>query len=271
MRTNLTGKILSSRKPPQLATWLLTLFLSPAHDSLIGDMEEEFCDNVKAEKYLKAALIYNLQTIKLIPILVVNAFFWSFIMLKNYLTITFRTLRKYKTFSFLNILGLSIGMPVCLLIILLNREQSKMDRFHENKDRIYRIITTATNHSTGQTHDLASSPALVGQTLQAEYHGVKDVVRLARFYAEPKYEDKILPLGGFYVDDSFFKVFNFQLSKGDPETVLTEPFSMVVSNETANRFFGNDDPVGKILSLPFGDFRITGLLTDLPEGEWDAF
>lgn len=188
-------------------------------------------------------------------------------MLKNYLTVTLRTLLKYKSFSLINILGLAIGMPVCLLIILAVKEQRNIDQFHTNKDRIYRVITWAKNKSTGQAYDYASAPAPISRILLEDYSGVRDAVRLLRFGGPAKYGDKILDVFGFYSTSSFFHIFSFDLTVGDRTTALDEPFSMVIAQETARRFFGNENPLGKVLTLEEGDFRITGVLKDLPPGQ----
>ena len=253
--------------PPILAKWLLELLFTPQHDSIIGDLEEEYYDCLERKGWLLATAIYWLQTVKLIPSLFFLTLFWSLIMFKNYLTITMRTLLKYKSFSAINILGLALGMPVCLLIILSIIEQRSMDQFHENKDRIYRIITTAENKSSGDRHHFASAPAPLVQTLIDDYSGVEDAVQLVRFYAAGNYQDKVLDIGGFYADESFFNIFSFDLKAGDRDKALIEPFSAVISLETQKKFFGEENPLGKILSFSFGDVLITGVLNDLEPGQ----
>lgn len=258
---------LNKIQPPKLAKWFLLLFFSPLHDSVLGDLEEEYYDRFDQNGRLWATSIYWAQTLKLMPTLFLLSLFWSLIMFKNYLVITLRTLLKYKSFSAINILGLALGMPVCLLIILSIIEQRKMDQFHENKDRTYRIITKAENKETGNRLRFASSPAPLVQTLANDYSGVEEAVQLVRFYAAGKYQDKVLDVGGFYADESFFKIFSFNLKVGDRDEALSEPFTAVISTETQTRFFGKENPVGKILSFSFGDVLIEGILDDLEQGQ----
>ena len=98
-------------------------------------------------------------------------------MIKNYLKITFRTLLKYKGFSLINIFGLALGMAICLLIILLVRDQQRYDRFHPLADRIYRVVSTTVN-ATGGAFRMATSPGPMGPLLVDDYPMVTDVVRL---------------------------------------------------------------------------------------------
>lgn len=261
----------NERHPPIIAKWLLEFLFTPQHDSIIGDLEEEYYDWIDRKGWLFATTIYWFQTVKLIPSLFFLTLFWSLIMFKNYLTIALRTLLKYKSFSAINILGLALGMPVCLIIILSIIEQRNMDQFHENKDRIYRIITTAENKVLGNQHRFASSPAPLVQTLLDDYSSVEDAVQLVRFYSAGKYQDKVLDIGGFYADESFFNIFSFDLKAGDRDKALAEPFSAVISLETQQRFFGNENPLGKILSFTFGDVLITGVLDELQPGQTTHF
>jgi len=187
-------------------------------------------------------------------------------MLKNYLKVALRTLLKHKSFSLINILGLAIGLPVCLLIILMIQEQRNLDRFHQNKDRIYRIITRAKDQATGRVRDFASAPAPLSQTLRNDYGQVEDAVRLLGFNDIAQYEEKLLAIGGFYAEASYFHIFSFDLAVGNRETALAEPFSAVISQKAGTKFFGDENPFGKVLAFSFGDVRITGVLKELAPG-----
>jgi putative ABC transport system permease protein len=184
-------------------------------------------------------------------------------MLKNYLRVAFRTLLKHKSFSAINILGLAVGMPVCLLIILIINEQRRTDQFHLNKDRIYRIITQAKDKATGRVRDFASAPGSVSQSLKNDYAEVEDAARLLGFNESAKFGEKLLEIRGFYAEASYFDIFSFELSAGNRETALQAPFSAVISQEAGKKFFGNENPIDRVLSFSFGDVRITGVLEDL--------
>src|SRR3972149_2032684 len=105
----------------------------------------------------------------------------------NYLKVAFRTLLKHKSFSLINILGLAIGMPVCLLLILVVSGQRNLDQFHANKQRIFRVVTRVTEKTTGNVNDLASAPAPLSPLLNSELTEIEDAVRLLGFYGAVKY------------------------------------------------------------------------------------
>src|SRR5215831_1443997 len=135
-------------------------------------------------------------------------------MFKNYFKTAYRQLMKNKTFSFINIIGLAISMSVCLLIILIIADQKSYDRFHVNKDRIYRILTVG---KTGNDLITASSALPLGETLRKEYTGIEAAASLTRSMGgDIFYRDRIVSGGGYFADGNLFKVMDFKLKEGDP-------------------------------------------------------
>jgi len=150
------------------------------------------------------------------------------------------------------------------------------DQFHTYEDRLYRIITRPNNSSAF----LATSPLPLKNTLLDEYKGIDNVVRFRGMLGgDITYKDNTLPLAGYYTDEGFFQIFGFKLESGDPHTALQQPFSLVLSNDAANRLFKDEDPLGKIVSfndrgmnmlgldldvkdLMLGDFTVTGIMED---------
>ncbi|MCH8959901.1 MAG: ABC transporter permease, partial [Bacteroidetes bacterium] len=184
-------------------------------------------------------------------------------MIKNYLKISLRNLQKHKGYAFINIFGLAIGLACCLLIVLFVRDELSYDRFHEKADRTYRIVR--------QERDLAPSvtpSALLGPALMETYPEVEHATRLIRSWFAPLvsrdedgfYEDRI-----FFTDAEFFNVFDFRLVRGDPDTVLSEPFSILLTETMARKYFGDEDPLGQTLTLNASHvFTVTGLLENPP-------
>lgn len=167
-------------------------------------------------------------------------------MLRNYLKVALRNILKHKLFSLINIFGLSVSIATCLLIILLVYGQKRVDNFHEKGDRIVRVLSEVDRGS------FASTPLPLASTLLEEYpHVVEDVVRIKSSFVggDVVYDTKRIPLAGRYADDSFFKIFSFELIKGDPATVLEAPFSIVLTKESAEKIFGKEDPIGKSVKL----------------------
>jgi len=197
-------------------------------------------------------------------------------MIKSYIKIALRNILKHKVFSFINIVGLAVSMSASLLIILMVSDQKKYDQFHSKKDRIYRVITKP--NEEGQFYATSAMP--LKETLLEEYEGIEKVVRFRMMFGgDVTYVENTVPLAGFYADEDMFNVFDFELLYGDPETALRDPFSLVLTEEAANKLFKNENPIGKVVkfndrgldhyglgitikNVMLGDFTITGVIKD---------
>ena len=188
-------------------------------------------------------------------------------MIQNYLKIAFRNLWRHKAFSFINIMGLTVGMTACFLIFLYIRFELSYDSFHTKADRIYRIVCDI---KTPTEVIKASGPSwAVPPNVKSEFSEIESFVRIAG-------DDNVLVRKGdikfqeensMWADSSFFKVFDFKLLQGNPETALRDPFSVVLSETTAKKYFGQEDPMGKTLLIT-GDAhpaKVTGIMKDIPE------
>ncbi|MEE9168702.1 MAG: ABC transporter permease, partial [bacterium] len=196
-------------------------------------------------------------------------------MFKNYIMIAIRNLRRQKGYSFINILGLAIGMACCLLILLYVQDEFGYDKFHEKSDRIYRLVMEGQVSANERTLNSARSPSPWAPVLAADYPGVVNYVRfktpLSRWLIT--YEDERIYEKGFYfADATVFDVFDFELVRGNPAEVLVAPNTVVISEETARKYFGNEDPVGKIITadLVF-EFKITGVMKKVPRSSHMTF
>ena len=197
-------------------------------------------------------------------------------MLRNYLLIAIRSIFKRKLFSLINIIGLSISISTALLLIVMLFDVLEYDRFHENQDRIYRIIS----HSNDSRSQVATSPIPLRETLLTEYAGFEKAVRFKGMLGgDITYRENTIPLAGYYTDPDFFDILGFELLKGDPATALNEPYSLVLSESAAAKLFGEEDPLNKLVTfndvglnmlgidlstkdVELGDFRITGIIRD---------
>ncbi len=193
-------------------------------------------------------------------------------MIKNYLKIAYRNLIKYKSYSLINLFGLSIGIACCLLILAYIGFEFSYDNYHVHADNIYRIVSKTT--AAGQTRESAYSPAPMGLTLASDYPEVLDAVRfmptVKRIFI---YENTtFFQEDVFYADKSVFNIFSFDLIEGDPQTALEVPFTMVITETTARKYFGSDNPVGKIINWDNKfDYRITGVVKDPPPNSHFTF
>lgn len=182
-------------------------------------------------------------------------------MFKNYLKIAFRNIKKQKIFSFINITGLALSMAICLMIIIYIKDQKSSDSFHEKKDRIVRVYTTDKDINYSEIKGWATTPGSVAPYLMDNYSFIEDAVRLRWMWGNVLYAGTTIPIGGQYAEPSFFDIFSYELKSGDPETALNNPYSIILSEENAEKFFGNEDPLNKTLTIEkLGDFTVTGVL-----------
>lgn len=188
-------------------------------------------------------------------------------MLKNYLKITLRNIKRNKAFSFINIAGLAIGMACCILIVNYIVFEGSYDRFHENADNIYRLNTLL--EIGGRGGNLASTNHPIGDYLKENFTEVTNSAKFRRYkYGQTliEYEDhKFFENRIYYADASVFDVFTFPMVVGDPKTALKSPHSIVLTESYAIKYFGEDHPIGKILKLDNSeDYTVTGIIEDLP-------
>lgn len=192
------------------------------------------------------------------------------IMFKNYLKITLRNLRKSKVNSFINISGLAVSIACSLFMLLWIQDELSYDRYHKNADRIYRIASKALFH--GQEANIASSSSAMGPTMVSDYPEIVNVVRftsasiipdrntLIRFKDIEFYEQRV-----FYADSAVFDVFSFPLVQGDSKTALNNPFSVVLTEGMARKYFGGQGAIGKSIRMNNQyDLKVTGIMKDIP-------
>jgi len=191
-------------------------------------------------------------------------------MFRNYLKVALRSLGKRKGFTFINILGLAIGIACCLLIAIYVSYEWSYDRYNANGDRIYRVTQKTKN--TSETENGASTPFPVGPALQNDYpRQIATTVRLFDMEEDVRtiintQTDESYRVDDFYVADStFFDVFSANIVKGNPETALDKPMSAIITKAQARRFFGDEDPMGKQLEFKgVAKFTVTGVMKSLP-------
>jgi putative ABC transport system permease protein len=197
-------------------------------------------------------------------------------MLKNYIKVALRNIRKYRTFSFINVFGLALAMSVCLLVILMLADQHRYDRFNTRQDRIYRILTNAPNGR----QPYATSPFPLGAYLASNYPVVEDAVTmLPGVTGDAQYGQRLTQMKGYFTSPSFFRAFDFDLEKGNEESALRDARSIIVTTDLAKFLFHDEDPIGKVIQfadrkLPFpiqhddngsapvdwGSFTVTGII-----------
>jgi putative ABC transport system permease protein len=249
-----------------MAEWIIQrLRNTPESFSLLGDMEEEYSRILKQKGIPQAKAWYWKQIcVSFFPILR-NSVLWSVIMLGNYLKIAFRNFKRQRGYSFITLTGLALGMACCLLIIIYIRHELSFDRFHANADHIYRIVMDATIGSTNVKVPITNNP--LSPTLVKDYPEVNASARIRKISKIlVKYEDnQFYESGSLFADTSIFEVFSFPLIKGDPQNALVRPFTVVLTETAARKYFGGADPVGRVLRLDSAkDCEVTGVIKDIP-------
>lgn len=261
-------------EPPRLAQKIFEWFCSDAAvEDLRGDMEELFYVNLERMSVRKAKSLYWLHTLSLVTSYAVrkrkrrnNKFYLTkhnMDMLKSYFIIASRSLAKHKFFTVINVLGLAVGMSISLMFIAMITYVATYDNFHTNGDRIYRIITKT--NLGGK--EFARTPLPLAEQLSNEYPGIEKVIRIDNSIAgEAEFDNKQIPMTGLFVDADFLNVFSFPMKNGNTSSALLKPSNMVITEAGAERMFGSENPIGKVIKLEkYGEFEIAGLLKNPPK------
>ena len=186
-------------------------------------------------------------------------------MIKNYFKTALRNLLRYKGFTAINVLGLSIAITGCLIISLFVHDEKQYDKFIKDGENVYRFYTQKDDN--GSNVSMAPVPPMFATQVQ-QYPEVENTTRILmtpgrRLIEADKvkaYEDK-----GLVVDSTFFTVFSLTFLKGDPATALMDPNSVVLTDETAKKYFGSADPMGQTIKVNNADFIIRGVLAKIPD------
>ncbi|MEP0984212.1 ABC transporter permease [Ekhidna sp.] len=265
-----------SSSPPKLAEKLLKWYAGKADlEDIQGDLDEVYGLSLEHSCKLKADFKYWVQVLSLLfsyglkrrkSKAAYSSFYHknSFAMLKNYFKIAIRNFSKHKLFTSLNIFGLALGMCICLLALSISVSIYQSDEFQEKKDRIYQLNTFI--ETDDETKTFGSTFPAVGNFLKEEYPFIEEVVRFnSELNLEVNHRGNMMNFSGYFTDPSFFDTFSFQLIAGDPKTVLSKPFDIVITEKVAEVLFKDQNPIGKVLETDLGSFNITGVIQNLKQ------
>ncbi len=193
-------------------------------------------------------------------------------MIRNFIKITLRNILKHKGYSFINITGLAIGMACCLLITLWVLDELSYDRFHENAPYLYRVEEN--QHYSGRRYHVNVTPYPLAPAMVEEIPEIKRATRyvwrgggLFRYGEKAFYERSVRA-----VDPSFLNMFTFPLVKGDKKSALKSPNSIIISEKIAEKYFGKEEPLGKIINIDNQyDFKVTGVMKNVPHNSYLQF
>ncbi len=189
-------------------------------------------------------------------------------MIKNYLKLAFRNILKHKFTSFINLVGLTIGLTCCLLITTYILDELSYDQYNKNADNIYRVQRDFYSTDGKLALKLSTVAPAFGYYLPTDFPEIKKMTRLLSNgqstpfrYQEKKFNEKDV----YFADENLFDVFTVKLLKGDPKRALADPFSMMLTEEAAKKYFGEEDPINKVIRFNSQvDFKVTGIYKAFP-------
>src|SRR6266487_47796 len=189
-------------------------------------------------------------------------------MFKNYFKIAWINLLRNKIFSVIKILGLSIGLTVCMLIFLYTKDEISYDQFHENKAQLYRIIQTW-QFGKDPAQTIGITNAVVGESFAKEIPEVQQYVRINGVAVTVKKNNDVFTEKPLFVDDNFFSLFTFPLKEGNKRTALKDLHSVVLSKDMAKKYFGTTDVIGKTMQIKrydeFENYTVTAIAENFPQ------
>jgi len=263
---------MSDRSTPKIPTWLFNRFIR-LYDRgyFLDDITEAYHEYRHMKGKLYSDAWFWFQFFKSLPSFISYSCTGGYGMIKNYLKIALRNLLRYRGYSFINISGLAVGIACCFLILLYVQDELSYDKFHENSHRIYRVTRQWFNSDGASNLHLGHVAPPFKELLVTDFGEIEAAVRIrdvgsiligngTLFFPENRL---------VFAEQSFFDVFSFPLLKGNPETALTDPMTVVITKSIALKYFGDEDPVNKNLQFDYfgqkGDLRVTGVIADMPE------
>jgi len=248
-------------RKPGLPLWILRAFIvRRTYDhSAIGDLQELYTDKVHQRGRMHAALWLWKQVLRSVPSFTKESICWGCIMFKNYLKVAIRNVAKQKVYTLINITGLALGMACCILILLWVQDELSYDTFHKKGNDLYRLVITIEERRT------ASSPWALVPTLKKDF---PEIIK-GSWYSERtmsvRYQENAYYEIFGLVDPEFLVMFTFPFIKGDPRTAFSSPNSVVMTEKTAKKYFGDDDPIGHVVNFDNRiDLVVTGVIQNIP-------
>jgi putative ABC transport system permease protein len=247
--------------PPKFPLQFLGWFCPPQlHESIEGDVIEKFEEDLVTAGVVTARrnVWFNVLRFFRPEIILRNKFSSNAIntiMLGNYFKVASRNIARKKLYSFINAFGLSIAIAFCVLIYLFIRDEKSFDKFHQDADRVFMITTRGFSRELlekGEREPYSYSaylPAKLSEVLQDEVPEVEASTRISEGDGIMTFEDKIFKQQTHYIDSGFFKVFSFRTLHGSVNRIFRNPNEAVMTKETAEKYFGNDDPLGKVFTF----------------------
>jgi len=271
--------IKEKNNPPKWADKLLQWYCSDRFfEEVQGDLHEWFYKRVERQGIIKARLLYFLDVIRFFrtyrikSITEVSNKSIRLDMFSNFVKTSLRNFRKHKGYAFINLLGLVVGISSCLFILVYLNDEYKYDQQHSKGSRIYRLNVDIKSE-TGLLK-LAVSSGRMGPGLKDQYPDVVDYVRIST-HGNPRVVSmsgkKYFETKTIFADASFFKVFDFKLAQGNPSDALSEPYQVVLTPDSKQQYFGDEDALGKTITIDNNAYIVSGVTGVIPENSQISF
>ncbi len=240
-------------------------------EDLQGDLNEYFERHVKEKGVKRAKIIYIIDVFKFFRLYTIRKpefinFLIHWIMIRSYIKTSGRSIVRNKLFSAINIVGLAISMSVGLLLIGLISDVLSYDKFHVKHSNIYRVISKYQYLENKDDNFMATTSLKAARAIQETFTQPESIATLRRdFGGDCKVGDKVIPLSGMWADEGLFDVFSFELLKGNAATALKNPFSIILTEKSAKKLFGDEEAMDKTIVLNNDRaYTVTGILKDIP-------
>ena len=255
------------KKPPRFAEGILYHLLERGErEFILGDLKEIYAGLQSSDGSFRANRWFWKQIFRSIRPFLFNLFIWRVEMFKNYAKLAFRSMRKHKGYSLINILGLAIGMACCILIFLWVQDEMSYDKFHAKADNLYQI-TVSDERGTW-----TSSPWALVPTLKKDFPEILKATWYGEWPVLMKYENNSYFEDAAIAGEDFFQMFTFPFIKGDPQTVFTNANSVVLTQTLAEKYFGTKNPMGEtVLFENRIELMVTGIIEDVPNNSHMQF
>lgn len=260
-----------TNKPPKIAEKILSkLLYDDVWKTTLGDFEEYYFYLLEKEGRKYANKWYWQQVVRYAPSKFIHKIYWSISMFKNYLKIAFRSLKKQKSYSFINIFGLAIGLTCFVLIGLFIQYELSYDTFHEHSDRTYRVVAKQPGNEYLGSEWFALSPTAMAVTMKEDFPEIEYASYFGSTRSLVSNEDRSFIEWGVAADEDFFNTFTYQWYRGNSETALDDPNSIILTQTMADKLFGEENPIGKGVDQVYGNGKkitktVTGVISDPPE------
>jgi putative ABC transport system permease protein len=264
-------------QPPEFFLRFFRWFCDPAFaEDIEGDLREMFERDVTTTGNItKARLRFSVRTLRLFRPGIIKkigqpSFNSPSPMFKNYFITSTRSLMRSKGFSTINIVGLAVGFATFSLISFYVYNELTFDRYHQKADRIFRIVENLRTENEELFQSVSSPP--MGPRFLKDFPEVENYVRFQQWSLLAQRNDiSSYERDSYIADSTVFDIFSFNLLKGDKKTALREPFSIVLTESMAKKYFGNEDPVGQAIKMDYDNYKVTGVMEDVPENSHFRF